>query len=186
MAYDIIKECMQKEMTPNGMLYDVNTLITTSTTKDHIETPSVWIERKGIVPINSSDFGKHMILQLPISFVCCAEDTGDVEIEEIESFSLACRCISTILKNIIPYLTNDGIGTKKVNISNMSLDRIEPTGQFEIINKSTILPASRVNLTFTIDVDWMSYEKSDVEHTKVNYCEDEIIDGLTFEDLDVR
>ena len=158
-AYEAIEYYFTTELCDSGLLWDVNTFLTAATTNEHIDAPVVWFEKETVIPVNQTTFSEWASFNIPFSLVCGTEITDDFITAEQDSLNLACRCLTSLYKNILK--PRQGIG-EHVKVNGFTVDKIDPNGTFEIINKTTLLPATRVSLTFNVTVNMMLYLEGDV------------------------
>lgn len=176
LAYKTIESFITTEIKEEGLLGDVEMFLDTSIIEDPIETPLIWMEKEAITPSTTrGDYGTTQYLDMNINFVCCGEEQEEVSLAEQEAYSIALRLVSSVLKNfnkVRPYKGYD------VGLVGVNLKSINPSGTFEIINKRTILPATKVEFTFEIYVDWMVAEEYDT-----STGESQFIDVITKEEI---
>lgn len=176
-AYEVIEHYFKQEL-ENGLLSDVNTFLTSANNKEHIDAPVIWIEKETI----TSSYAQHSdssLIDIPVNIVCCAEVEDDFQSAENASMNLACRCITSLFQNITQP-TNLG---KHITIRGFTLQSIDPNGTFEIINKTTLLPATRIQLIFHICCNWMLY--LDGEEDVVFGEDEELTNGMSI-DVDIQ
>ena len=173
-AYKAIEHYFTQEL-QDGLLSDVNTFLTAANNQDHIDAPIIWLEKESIptIPMSCSD---STLIDIPFNLVCCAEILEDFQTAENDSLNLACRCITSLFKNIIK--TRNIM--EHVKVRGFTLTNLDPNGTFEIINKTTLLPATRVQLTFHLEINFMLY--LDEEGNPVYYGDDDpILEEITYD-----
>lgn len=159
LAYKNIEQFIKYEIRHDGLLEDVEMFLTNSIMNEHIETPLVWMEKGTITPSDHlGDFGVKECLDVPVSFVCCGMEEDEYSASEQGAYNLALRVVASILRNyefVRPY------DDYSLSFRDVRLERIEPSGTLEIVNKRVIIPACRVDMIFVVDVDWMVAEELD-------------------------
>lgn len=179
-AYDVIEYYFKQELEGNGILSDVNTFLTSANNKEHIDAPVIWIEKETI----TSSYAQHSdssLIDIPVNIVCCAEVEDDFQTAENASMNLASRCITSLFRNV---KKPADLG-KHITLRGFTIQSIDPNGTFEIINKTTLLPATRLQLTFHISLNWMIY--TDTEETdEINYEDEGVIENITITDITIN
>lgn len=170
-AYIAIEQFFTQEF-QEGLLDDVNTFLTAANNQDHIDAPIIWLEKETI-PETSMSCSDSTLIDIPFNLVCCAEITDDLKRAEEDSLNLACRCITSLYKNIIKTRST----MEHIQVRGFTIGDIDPNGTFEIINKSTLLPATRLKITFHLEINFMLYLTEEGEQ---HYYGD---DDLTLEEI---
>lgn len=176
-AYDAIEYYFKQELN-DGILSDVNTFLTSALTNEHIDAPLIWFEKEEINPSTSIVYDDGTTWDMKFNIVCCAEITDDIKSAEKDSLNLANRCLTALYKNIIK---PQGV-SEYIEITGFDIEKIDPNGTFEIINKTTLLPATRIPIIFHVKLNLMLYlrENGDV----VDFVEpDEIYTTIFDENL---
>jgi hypothetical protein len=150
-VYKVITEFFSQEL-QDGLLSDVNTFITTSNIKDHIEAPIIWLEKESI-PAVSISISDSTLIDIPVNLVCCSEIYDDFQTSENNALNLTSRCITSLFKNIIKKRNT----LENIKVRGFTINNIDPNGTFEIINKTNRLPATKIELTFHIEINFMLY-----------------------------
>lgn len=167
--YNTIQYWLETEMKDGGILSDVSLFIPSSGRFDNLDAPLIWMEKQEITtaPVTHSNV---MALRVPLSIICCDEIIDTIVEAEASSCNIACRCITAILVNMIePRPVGNNVHLRDFRIERF-YPNITPTGAFEIQNKAAMMAATRVDLLFTFDVDWMIYESVvDNHYTPISY-----------------
>lgn len=154
-VYSNIKEWVETETMPDGILEDIESFIKPQITDEIIEPPYIWLEKGDITPYKEVPLSQRNQIMLPVRFICAYEpDNDDFESAEAYSLNIACRIIAVVMKH---YRRRGQLA----NILKVELEQIQPNGNVQIINKQEIVPAVRVGLKFLIEVDWLKCLKND-------------------------
>lgn len=146
-----IKECIRSEMTPEGLLSDVETFIPSYRMEEEMEEPLIWLFEHPTTIANdkSGALSQKMYLQTPYEFVCLVYDEDDIEESEMKGKNLASRVSASILKNYLK-IDSDRI------ISKIEFETLYPVGEVSIRNKSDKAPATSVRIIAKYWIDWMN------------------------------
>ena len=181
--YNTLEEIIQQETTSmNGVLGDVETVLTDSYNDEYIELPLIWIEKQPITPGTVGHFSSsNMYHRIPVTIICCSEEHSTYHDSEIESLSIASRVITTIQRNIGPYIKR---ATGNWSIQNITLNTIDPTGTFEIPSKRVIIPGTRVEITFEVSIDYMNYEEiKDGQTHMINFDNSTYVEQIDIDEI---
>lgn len=157
-VYNVINYWITNQMTPDGLLHDVEMYIPSSGMYDHLDAPFIWIEKTEITTTTAISHSNAMALQVPVSIVCCAEIIDTLQEAEQYSQNIASRVISSLIfhtTRIRPCGNNLKIRSFKVN---RIYPNSNPTNTFEIRNQTMMVCACRIDVLFVFEVDWMVYE----------------------------
>lgn len=146
-----IKECINAEMNPDGLLADVETFIPSYRMEEEMEEPCIWLFEH---PTTLADdkvgaLSQKLKLQTPYEFVCVVYDEEDIEQSEMLGKNLASRVAASIAKNS-KQLNEDRL------ISKIKFDALYPVGEVTIQNKSDKAPATSVRIIVQYYIDWMN------------------------------
>lgn len=154
--YKKLEELFSNQQGQDGILYDVETILTDNYNDEYIELPLIWIEKQPITPGSPGQLDKQdMYLEVPISIVCCSDEHNEYPLGETESLSIASRCITSLLNGVPELATN----LDNFMLCDIRLDGIDCTDTFEIPSKRVIIPGTKLQLTFTLSINWMVYEE---------------------------
>lgn len=144
-----IKECIYNEMTPDGLLSDVNTFIPSYRMDEEMDEPCIWLFEHPTTIANDKTgaLSQKLYLQTPYEFVCIVYDEDDIEQSEMKGKNLAGRVARSITKNQ-RQVNNDGA------ISKILFDALYPVGEVAIKNKSDSAPATSVRIIAKYYIDW--------------------------------
>ncbi|MBE6505638.1 MAG: hypothetical protein E7Z73_07870 [Methanobrevibacter millerae] len=158
-----IKECITSEMTPEGLLSDVETFIPSYRMEEEMEEPLIWLFEHPTTIANekSGALSQKLYLQTPYEFVCVVYDEDDIEESEMKGKNLASRVAASIAKNHIK-LNSDRI------ISKIEFETLYPVGEVSIRNKSDKAPATSVRIIAKYYIDWMNCCKRKIENNNDN------------------
>lgn len=147
----IMKECIETEMTDNGLLKDVETFIPVYVEEDRVEEPVVWMYQMETTPLRQADISSTMELQTPFQFNCAIYES-DIEESNTSCQNLACRVVLAILNNWQRVQSNLLPGNRMIR--NITLDRYYPLGTIEVNGKSERLPVIGVRLNVNHVINW--------------------------------
>lgn len=147
----IMKECVETEMTDNGLLNDVETFIPVYLEEDRVEEPVVWMYQMETTPLRQADISSTMELQTPFQFNCAIYES-DIEDSNTSCQNLACRVVLAILNNWQRVQSNLLPGNRMIR--NITLDRYYPLGTIEVNGKSERLPVIGVRLNVNHVINW--------------------------------
>lgn len=147
----IMKECVETEMTDNGLLNDVETFIPVYLEEDRVEEPVVWMYQMETTPLRQADISSTMELQTPFQFNCAIYES-DIEESNTSCQNLACRVVLAILNNWQRVQSNLLPGNRMIR--NITLDRYYPLGTIEVNGKSERLPVIGVRLNVNHVINW--------------------------------
>ena len=146
-----MKECIETEMTDNGLLNDVETFIPVYLEEDRVEEPVVWMYQMETTPLRQADISSTMELQTPFQFNCAIYES-DIEESNTSCQNLACRVVLAILNNWQRVQSNLLPGNRMIR--NITLDRYYPLGTIEVNGKSERLPVIGVRLNVNHVINW--------------------------------
>ena len=147
----IMKECIETEMTDNGLLNDVETFIPVYLEEDRVEEPVVWMYQMETTPLRQADISSTMELQTPFQFNCAIYES-DIEESNTSCQNLACRVVLAILNNWQRVQSDLLPGNRMIR--NITLDRYYPLGTIEVNGKSERLPVIGVRLNVNHVINW--------------------------------
>ena len=78
---ETIKECIQRENVPDGLLEDVEDIITVYNNEAGVETPGVWMVQHPTTAVDRVDLRQQLTLNSPFEFVCIEYDEDPEEAE---------------------------------------------------------------------------------------------------------
>ena len=147
----IMNNCITMEMTPEGLLSDVESFVNTYYEEGQVEEPVIWMTQHPTTANRQADISRTMELTTPFEFDCGAYA---VEIEDANRLSqnLANRTILAILRNW-QTVQSEVLSDKRM-IRNITLDRYSPLGYVNVKGKSDKLPVTGVVLTINHIVNW--------------------------------
>ena len=149
--YKIMKGCIDAEMTPTGLLKDVETFIPVYLDEDHVEEPVIWMYQLETLPTRNADISQTMELTTPFQFNCAFYES-DIEDSNISCQNLACRVVLSILNNW-QRVQNELLPGQRM-IRNITLDRYYPLGTIDVNGKSERLPVIGVRLNVNHLINW--------------------------------
>lgn len=147
----LVKKCITKEMTEDGLLHDVETFVPSYRLDEKFEEPAIWLfEQETTIKDGKNGALSHqLLLQTPFEFVCVVYDEDDIEQSEIKGKNLAGRVAASIAKNFSrKNEDNEWIATKPV------LEAIYPVGTVAVDEKDEKAVATSVRIIFEYYVDW--------------------------------
>lgn len=147
---EIIKECITREIVPNGLLSDVESFVNTYYEEGSVDEPVVWMTQHPTTTTRQADISQTMELVTPFEFDCGVYNT-DIEIGNLESQNLANRVILSVLKN---WTTVQSEKVPKRIIRNITLETYSPIGYVDVVGKSDRVPVTGVILNIHHIVNW--------------------------------
>lgn len=147
----IINTCITREMTPDGLLSDVETYVNTYYDEGQVDEPVVWVTQHPTTAERQADISQTMGLITPFEFDCGVYN-NDLETANNESQNLANRVILSILKNWQTVQSEETPG--KRHIRNITLETYSPMGYVEVTGKSDRVPITGVILNVHHIVNW--------------------------------
>jgi len=147
----IMNECIQSEMTQNGLLSDVETFVNTYYNEGQVDEPVIWITQHPTTAKREADISRTMELTTPFEFDCGVYAV-DLEDANMESQNLANRVILAVLKNW-QRIQSEVLPGKRM-IKNITLETYSPMGYVDVINKSDKVPVTGVILNVNHIVNW--------------------------------
>lgn len=147
-----IRESVLRENVENGLLEDVETIITTYNNEYGVKEPCVWMIQHPTVVANSekANLSREVTLTTSFEFVCIEYDP-DPERAEAKGQNLATRTGISVLKN---YLTVQNERNAPRTISHIEFNTLYPVGEVQITGKSEKVPATSIVLDVIHRINW--------------------------------
>lgn len=146
----IMRACIRKELTSDGLLSDVETFIPIYHNESGVDEPCIWMVEHPTTTEKNADISHAMDLNTPFEFVCVVYE-NDIEEAESAGQNLANRVILAILKNYLHVQKELGIPR---TIFKIDFQAYYPVGEVEIKGKSNRVPATGVLLNVIHRVNW--------------------------------
>ena len=147
----IINRCITDEITPDGILSDVETYINTYYNEGQVEEPVVWITQHPTTVEKNADISKTVYLKTPFEFDCGVYEK-EIENANTSSQNLCNRVILSILKNWQTVQAEELPQNRM--IYNISLDTYSPMGYVPVTGKSDKVPITGVILNVYHIINW--------------------------------
>jgi hypothetical protein len=147
----IMKECVEREMTPTGLLSDVETFIPVYLDEESAEEPIVWMYQLETVPSRQADISGTMELITPFQFNCAVYE-AEIEDANTATQNLANRVGLSILKNWQTIQSTKLPGQRM--ISSITFETYYPLGTIQVNGKSERLPVTGLVLNIKHKVNW--------------------------------
>ena len=147
---ETIKECIKRENVTNGLLEDVEDIITVYNNENGVETPGVCMVQHPTTPVDRVDLRQQLTLSSPFEFVCIEYDE-DPEKAEMKSQNLATRVGLSVLKN---YQTVQWELYNTRTITKIEFDTYRPVGEISVVNKSEKVPVTGIILDVIHIINW--------------------------------
>jgi len=176
-AYKVISWIFEQEIRQDGLLSDVYTFFDANTTKDIIRPPLLWFEKENITFDDGVQNSNLTRVTIPFNLICGVDVNNDMKEAELEGINLASRCITTAYKNIHknhPY-------KDYIYIREFAFNELEPNGIFQITGKTKLLPAARVHMSLTVELDMMKYLTTEGE--SISFDEITTVDHINIEEI---
>ena len=148
----IIHESVRRENAENGILEDVETIITTYNNEGGVMEPAVWIIQHPTISEDKSDLSREVVLNTTFEFVCVEYDP-DPELAESKGQNLATRVGISVLKN---YLEVQKDRKAPRTISRIEFKTYYPVGEVAIAGKSDKVPATSLVLDVIHRINWQN------------------------------
>ena len=148
---EIINESIQRELTTEGLLSDVETFVITYYEEGSIDEPVIWITQHPTTANRQADISQTMELTTPFEFDCGVYD-NDIEDANMQSQNLANRVILSVLRNWQTVQAETLPGQRM--IKNITLNRYSPLGYVNVKGKSDRVPVTGVVLDVNHIVNW--------------------------------
>ena len=163
--YEIMKQSIEAELTPTGLLKDVETFIPIYNEEEHVEEPLIWMYQLETTPTRGADISQTMELTTPFQFNCAVYER-DIEDANTSTQNLACRVVLSILNNW-QTIQNQILPGNRM-IKNITFDRYYPLGTLEVNGKSERLPVTGVILNVNHIINWKLCCRTNNNSNEVN------------------
>ena len=147
----IMNECIEREITTEGLLEDVESFVNTYYEEGQVEEPVIWMTQHPTTANRQADISQTMELITPFEFDCGVYDNEMDDTNRL-SQNLANRVILAILKNW--QTVQAEILPGKRMIKNITLNRYSPLGYVPVKGKSDKVPLTGVVLDIHHIVNW--------------------------------
>jgi len=147
-----IKGCLLAENVNNGLLEDVEDIITVYNNEDGIEEPAVWMVQHPTTARDKVDLRQQLTLVSPFEFVCVEYDQ-DPETAEEKGQNLATRVALSVLKNY--QSVQESLGYTRT-IKAIEFNTYRPVGEISVQGKSEKVPVTGIILDVVHVVNWMN------------------------------
>lgn len=147
----IMKTCLEKEISENGLLEDVETFLTVYSEEEHVEEPFIWMYQHEARTNRQPDISQTMDLTIPFQFNCAVYEK-EMEDANISTQNLATRVILAVCKNWQKAQSETLPGQRLIR--NITLETYYPMGTVDVNNKSERLPVVAVVLNVNIIINW--------------------------------
>ena len=142
--------CITREMTPDGLLSDVETFVNSYYDEGTVEEPVIWMTQHPTTANRQADISRTIELNTPFEFDCGVYEV-DIEDSNMSSQNLANRVILAVLKNW--QTVQSEIMTART-IKNITLETYMPMGYVEVTGKSDKVAMTGVILNVNHIVNW--------------------------------
>lgn len=151
--FETVIACLEKEKSENGLLENVNEIITVYNNEYGVNTPAIWIVQHPIIPNEDENLSQELELKYTIEFVCIEYDPDPYTAEKLAR-RLAGKIALSIKKNYrtVQY---EKFGTRLIH--NVKFKSLLPVGEIEVKKKRDTIPVTGLILEFLFDVDWENY-----------------------------
>ena len=148
---EIMKESINREITENGLLEDVETFLVVPREEEHVEEPFVWMYQHETRAYRQPDISSTMELTTPFQFNCAVYEK-EMEDANTSTQNLATRVILSIQKNWLTVQSEILPGNRLIR--NITLETFYPMGTVDVNNKSEKLPVVAVVLNVNHIINW--------------------------------
>ena len=149
----IMQDCIINENTSEGVLADVNQIITSSNNENGVNEPCIWINQHPtiVAPNSKTSISNDIKLMTPFEFVCIEYDP-DPEIADQKGQNLASRVVLSVLNNYqrIQKEYNEQV------IQKIDFYMFYPVGEVHVVGKSEKIPATSVTLNVFHRIRWLN------------------------------
>lgn len=145
---ETVHECLEAENATDGLLEDVEQIITVYNNEEGVEAPAVWVIQHPTVPVGVTDLRQQLTLESPFEFVCIVYD-NEPEVAEKMSQNLATRVGLSVLKN---YHSVQEVRT----IRKVEFNTYRPVGEISVEGKLEKVPVTGLILNVVHDINWMN------------------------------
>lgn len=146
----VMEACIEKEITPKGILSDVETFIHSYYNDDVVDEPVIWMTQHPSYAERQADISQTMDIITPFEFTC-AVYRPDLDDAEKASQNLTFRVVLSIVKNFL-IVQNEILGRRI--IKRMDFATYYPVGEVEIVGKTEGAPATSVVLNVVHTINW--------------------------------
>ena len=147
----IINECINREISQDGLLSDVETFINTYFNEGQVEEPVIWLTQHPTTVERNADISKTLLLKTPFEFDCGVYEV-DLEEANTSSQNLCNRVILSILKNWQTVQSEELQGQRMIR--NIELETYSPMGYVPVTGKSDKVPITGVILNVYHIINW--------------------------------
>lgn len=147
---EIIHGCIEKERLQDGLLSNVNEVISVYNNEYGVETPGIWIVQHPVTPTDESNLGKILKIKSTIEFVCIEYDPSPLIAEKLAR-ELAGNILLSIKRNYL-HIQKDKFNERV--ITKVNLHSLNPVDEMEVQNKRETVPVTSIILEFESDVNW--------------------------------
>ena len=148
---EIMKTCIENEITENGILEDVETFLVIPREEEHVEEPFIWMYQHESRASRQADISHTMELTTPFQFNCAVYEKEMTDAEQ-STMNLATRVIYAIAKNWQRVQSELLPGQRMIR--NITLETFYPMGTVDVNNKSEHLPVVAVVLNVNHIINW--------------------------------
>lgn len=150
---EIVQDCIEHERQENGLLENVNDVITIYNNEYGVDTPGIWIIQHPVTAASDDNLSQELTLKSTIEFVCIEYDPDPKTAEKLAR-NLAENVAITIKKN---YRRLQYEKFEDRIIHNVKFNSLLPVGEINVENKRDKIPVTGLILDFLFDVDWENY-----------------------------
>lgn len=164
---EIMHECILTENNPDGILHDVEQIITTDNNENGVNEPCIWINQHPtiVAPNSKTTLSNDITLLTPFEFVCIEYDPDD-EISAKKGQNLASRVVLAISKNYQRIQKEQGYGERVIH--DLQFYMFYPVGKVQILGKSEKVPATSVTLNVLHRIEWLKCCKRMIKEENEN------------------
>ena len=147
----MVKDCINAEITQDGLLSDVETFIPAYRYEEEYEEPVIWMyeHETTVADGRVGALSKKQLLQTPYEFFCVVYDEDGIEQSEIRGKDLATRVAASIIKNA---KRKDEQNTWVFN--RLLFDSLYPSGTVDIVEKSERAVVTSIKIVIEYFIDW--------------------------------
>ena len=161
----IMQDCIKTENKEDGILHDVNSIITVVNNEYGVDEPCIWINQHPttVKPSTKTSLSNTITLQTVFEFVCIEYDP-EPEVAEMKGQNLASRCVLAVMKNF-QKLQKEYYNQQVIH--NIEFNMFYPVGEVTIKGKSDKIPATSVTLNVLHRIDWLNCCKKIIKNENV-------------------
>lgn len=149
-----VRNYIISENHPDGLLSDVETILTSHKSDTPADPPCIWIVEHPMIPDEGkqSNLSQTNFIRSTFEFVC-VEYAEDPDIAAEKAKNLATRVGASILKNFNRLKQSPGDPDRVFQV--VRFNTLIPDGEVQISGKSDTVPAAAILFDFVYPISWL-------------------------------